>query len=159
MKAITTLIDAGYDVRLVHRDGMDVVEAKRTPASTMSLKAAGVFVTELLKRQDEAVEWFREQLRAEWMRLAAGLDDASELDQAIAIHELALNSGQPATSDGFDHRDCIEALKAGMDVHDYVANKGKGIAFQVGGAVRLSAPASGRLRQAVRHGEMTPLAV
>lgn len=159
MKAITTLIDAGYDVRLVHRDGMDMVEAKRTDGATMAPKTAGVFVKEVLQRQDEAVEWFREQLRAEWMRLAAGLDDASELDQAIAIHELALNSGQPATSDGFDHRDCIEALKAGMDVHDYVANKGKGIAFQVGGAVRLSAPASGRLRQAVRHGEMTPLAV
>lgn len=145
MKAITTLIDAGYDVRLVHRDGMDVVEAKRTPASTMSLKAAGVFVTELLKRQDEAVEWFREQLRAEWMRLAAGLDDASELDQAIAIHELALMGGQERCSDGTTHRENITRLQ--------------GIASHAGAGVRLSPAASGRLRRAVRHGELTPLAV
>lgn len=159
MKAITTLIDAGFDIRLIHRDGLDMVEAKRTDASTMSPKTAGAFVKEVLQRQDEAVEWFREQLRAEWYRLAAGLDDASELDQAIAIHELALNSGQPATSDGFDHRDCIEALKAGMDVHDYVANKSKGIASHAGAEVRLSSAASGRLNgRAVRHSEMAALA-
>lgn len=145
MKAILTLLAAGYDVRLVHRDGLDIVEAKRTDAVSMSPKTAGAFVKELLQRQDEAVEWFREQLRADWYRLAAGLDDASELDQAIAIHELALMWDGDKCSDGTSHRGHIEQLL--------------GIASHAGGAVRLSAPASGRLREAVRHGEMAALAV
>lgn len=145
MRAIVTLLDAGYDVRLIHRDGMDMVEAKRTDASTMSSKTAGVFVKELLQRQDEAVEWFREQLRADWVRLACGLDNATDVDEAIAIHELALLDGHERCSDGTTHRENITRLQ--------------GIASHAGGAVRLSAPASGRLRRAVRHGELTSLAV
>ena len=145
MKAITTLIDAGFDIRLIHRDGLDMVEAKRTDASTMSPKAAGELVKEILRNQDTAVAYMREQLRASWFRLAAGLDGASELDEAIAIHELALLDGNDVCSDGTTHRENIERLL--------------GIASHAGAGVRLSPAASGRLRRAVRHGELTPLAV
>lgn len=145
MNSIQTLLADAFDVRLIHRDGVDSVEVKRTDASAMSPKTAGAFVKDILQHQDEAVEWFREQLRADWYRLAAGLDDASELDQAIAIHELALMWDGDKCSDGTSHRGHIEQLL--------------GIASHAGGAVRLSAPASGRLREAVRHGEMAALAV
>lgn len=174
MKAITTLLEAGHDVRLIHRDGLDMVEAKRTDAVTMSPKTAGAFVKELLQRQDEAVEWFREQLRAEWYREACGLGElASEVElidgdwkptknaqtvQAIAIHELALMWDGDKCSDGFSRRDCIEALKLGEDVHDYVANKRKGIASHAGAGVRLSPAASGRLGRAVHSSESMALA-
>lgn len=146
MKAIETLLANGYDVRLVHRDGLDMVEAKRTDVSTMSLKTAGVFVKEVLQRQDEAVEWMREQLKVAWYRLGAGLDGAGELDEAIAIHELALWWDGDECSDGTSHRAHIESLL--------------GIASRAGAEVRLSSAASGRLNgRAVRHSEMAALAV
>jgi hypothetical protein len=143
MKAIETLLAAGFDVRLIHRDGMDMVEAKRTDASTLTSKAAGELVKTLLQNQDEAVEWMREQLKVPWYRLAAGLDGASELDEAIAIHELALWWDGDKCSDGTSHRGHIEKL---------------GIASHAGGAVRLSAPASGRLGRAVHSSEPMALA-
>lgn len=145
MNSIQTLLADAFDVRLIHRDGVDSVEVKRTDASAMSPKTAGAFVKDILQHQDEAVEWFREQLRADWVRLAAGLDGASELDEAIAIHELALLDGNDVCSDGTTHRENIERLL--------------GIASHAGAEVRLSSAASGRLGRAVCSSEPTPLAV
>ena len=116
MKAIETLLAAGFDVRLIHGDGFDVVEAKRTDAATLTPRAAGELVKVVLQHPDEAVAFMREQLKADWIRLACGLDGATDVDEAIAIHELALLDGHTECSDGTTHRANINRL-LGSAVH------------------------------------------
>ncbi len=118
MNAINQLEAAHYSVVLIERDGMQCVEARRTASATLRPGDAGALLLALSRGQDEAITHMRQREAARLYRQMCGLDGATEIDQAIAVHRWAMLNGATTTSDGRTHAECIRELEQATTQHD-----------------------------------------
>lgn len=110
MQLIQTLERGGYDVRLIQRDGIEIVEAQRKPEAAISIKAAAPFLLSLMRQQDEAIAAMRQRQNGELYR-AIAIGGLSERDEAIAIYQFALLHGITVGSDDARLEECIRQLE------------------------------------------------
>ena len=103
MQAIQRLESGGYVVQVNERDGIVIVEAKRTPSTVMSPQLAAPMLLELNRRQDDALSSMRAALY--------GRISNDNYDE-ITIAEFNLANDQMTTSDGLRWGDVLRDQRA-----------------------------------------------
>ncbi len=105
-----TLKNWKFELVLTARDGMAVVEAKRTASTEVSQKTAARSLLELTRRQDEALAYLRPRgpqylTQRMWEIDNTDWDNTSEADEAKLIYEYGalaaeIGIGPKLSSDG-----------------------------------------------------------
>ena len=104
---------AGYMLVRSNKDGIDVVEARRTAMASLSTKEASKLLLHLARNQDEALAYVRGPAAPTMTSLTGAIKQGlSEADEARAIYQInAMLFGDSAkSSDGYTW----EALAKGV---------------------------------------------
>lgn len=114
MQLIKHLESGGYDVQLIQRDGLQIVEAHRTPDATITAQTAEPFLLALMRCQDEAIQFIQSRSvvdrvkRQQQLRERIESNTLSPTDEAIAICEFNIALGREMTSDGLRWVDVLK---------------------------------------------------
>lgn len=102
-----------FDLRLIHRDGIDLVEAKRTEKTKASAKVVADLLLQLSRAQEEAIAYLRPR-RAKYMtqrmweiedtlkKVKVGEDEEAALIYEFCDLAAQAGLGPAKSSDGFD---------------------------------------------------------
>lgn len=105
---------AGYILVRSNRDGIDVVEAKRTATASISTKEASKLLLALARNQEEALAFMRGPIAAKLSSIEATIKRGlCESDEARAIYEFnALLFGNDGkSSDGYTWEALMKGVK------------------------------------------------
>lgn len=108
MNQVTMLQKGGYDVSVTFRSGVQMVETKRRPTSTMAPVVAGELQKAVMRDVDQAAQFIAGQIMARLAEAYAGTKPLTEdEDECVLIAKLQMALGHERGNDGMKWMDYL----------------------------------------------------